>query len=109
MPSAIEIWAEKQRAFEVARYTLDSYAVNLNKIANFLKKPHELLNPNFRYPNEDSTVLQRLLDKEWAPLIDLPDFADLLNAIHNLNSANSERDEAYKALSEIEKRYADAW
>ena len=38
MPSAIEIWDEKQRAFEVARYTLDSFAVYLNDIADLLKK-----------------------------------------------------------------------
>src|SRR5262245_37822696 len=109
MPSAIEIWQEKQRAFEVASYTVATYAVNLNRIADFLKKRHELLKPNFRYPYQDSAVLQRLLDKEWAPLTDLPDLGDLLNAIQNLNIANSERDEAYKALSEIEKRHADVW
>ena len=109
MPSAIEIWEEKQRAFEVARYTLDSYALNLSKIADLLKMRHELLKPNFRYPYEDGTELQGLLENEWAPLTDLPDLGDVLNAIQNLNSANLERDEAYKALSEIEQRYADIW
>src|SRR5262245_51684973 len=109
MPSAIELWDEKQRAFEAARYTLDSYAVNLNEIADFLKKRDDLLKPDFRHPYDDSTALQRLLEKEWAPLTALPDFRDLLNAIQNLNRANSERDEAYKALSQIEKRYVDVW
>jgi hypothetical protein len=109
MPSAIEIWDEKQRAFEVARYTLDSFAVYLNDIADFLKKHNALLKPQFRYPYDDNTALQQLLEKEWAALNHLPDLGDLLNAIQNLNSANLERDEAYKALSEIEKRYVDVW
>jgi hypothetical protein len=109
MPSAIEIWDEKQRAFEVACYTLDSFAVYLNDIANLLKKHNTLLKPQFRYPYDDNTALQRLLEKEWEALTHLPDLGDLLNAIQNLNSANLQRDEAYKALSEIEKRYVDVW
>jgi len=109
MPSAIEIWDEKQRAFEVACYTLDSLAVYLNDIADFLKKHNALLKPHFRYPYDDNTALQRLLETEWAPLTHLPDLGDLLNAVQKLNSASLERDQAYKALSEIEKRYVDVW
>ena len=109
MPSAIEIYDEKQRAFDQACVTLDELAKKLLAVADVLKNRDALLKPPIRYPIEDDgAVGQRLLDEEEYVALDQMPTADLTrSAIMNLKTANFEREKVYATLSEIEKRYAD--
>jgi len=102
MPSAIEIYDEKQRAFDRACFTLDGFAGTLYEVAHMLKNREALLRPRIRCPIEDDgKVDERRFEEGYTALLHMPDDSLIRNAIMILERANLECVQAYEALSEV--------